>query len=121
MNDEGPACGLKRQLMTTVPPLRWTSAVSVAGVGGDAQPTAATDSKVATRTATRFMVSSLATIVLLLRRGAAELVASIAPVALLAPNLVSGLYHLAKLGHLLVVGLRVALGGRGEASLAAQA
>src|SRR5260370_34382051 len=107
MNDEGPACGLKRQLMTTVPPLRWTSAVSVAGVGADAQPTAATDSKAATRTATRFMVSSLATIVLLLRRGAAELVASIAPDALLTPNLLDGPDDEAELGHLLVVGQRV--------------
>src|SRR5580693_10370090 len=127
MNDEGRVCDFKRQLITTGPLFRWVKAVSVArvGAGADAQAVAATDSKTAMRTArgtaTRFMVSSLATIVLLLRRRAAELVASIAPDALLAPDLVGGLDDEAELRHLLVVGQRVALGGRGEAALAGQA
>src|SRR5580704_567555 len=121
MNEEGRVCDFKRQLMTTGPLFRWVKAVSVArvGAGADAQAVAATDSRTAMRTArgtaTRFMVSSLATIVLLLRRRAAELVASI------APDLLGGLDDEAELGHLLVVGQRVALGGRGEAALAGQA
>src|SRR5580700_6943296 len=121
MNEEGRVCCLNRQLTTTVlaGASRVVSAVSVARVGAEAQAVAATDSKTAMRTArgtaTRFMVSSLATIVLLLRRGVAELVASV------APDLLGGLDDEAELGHLLVVGQRVALGGRGEAALAGQA
>src|ERR1700722_8868007 len=61
MKDEGRGCDLKRQLMTTVPPLRWVSAVSVALVGADAQPVAATDSKMAMSTATRFVTMGTAT------------------------------------------------------------
>src|SRR5580704_13311417 len=66
MKSEGRVCHLNRQLTTTVfalaaGALRLVNAVSVARVGADAQPVAATDSKMAMRTATRFMVSSLAT------------------------------------------------------------
>src|ERR1700722_4186991 len=61
MKDEGRVCDLKRQLMTTVTPLRWVSAVSVALVGADAQPVAATDSKMAMSTATRFVTMGTAT------------------------------------------------------------
>src|SRR5580704_8987384 len=121
MNEEGRVCDFKRQLMTTGPLFRWVKAVSVArvGAGADAQAVAATDSRTAMRTArgtaTRFMVSSLATIVLLLRRRAAELVASI------APDLLGGLDDEAELGHLLVVGQRVAFERGGEPALAGQA
>src|SRR5271168_3928123 len=124
MKSEGRVCCLNEQLTTTVCLLKigalcWVRTVSVARVGADAQPVATRDSNTAIRTAigtaTRFMVSSLATIVLLLRRDAAELVASI------APDFAGGLDDEAELSHLLVVSQRVALGGRGEAALAGQA
>src|SRR5579859_7171512 len=113
MNDEGRVCDLKRQLMTTVPPpLGWISAVSTARVGADAQPVAARDSKTAMRTATRFMISSLATTRLTFLDGVRRSWLRQCWPKLDAPDLAGDVDDQAELGYLLVVAQRVALGGR---------
>src|ERR1051326_4515614 len=93
MKLEGPFCCLNSQLTTTVRAMGvcWTRAASVARVGGDAeaQPVATTLSRIATSTATRFMVSSLANGRLLHRRDSEGMVAF--SCLLVAPDVGGGL------------------------------
>src|SRR6202451_4460893 len=126
MNDEGRVCCLYRQLTSTDFRLAigvaacWVKAVSVARAGADAQPVATMASKMVISTAARFMVCSLAKPSYQLRRQAERVVAPERDY-LLAPDIAGDVDDEAELGHLLVVGQRVALHRGGKAALAGQA